>query len=62
MLREILVASVLEAFKARLDGTLVNLIWWIVSLSIELGDFKILSNPSYFMVLCSMIEYDSKIL
>jgi len=48
----------LEAFKARLDGTLSNLIWWEVSLpiggSLELDEINCPFQPKLF--------YDSMIL
>jgi len=48
-------APSMEAFKARLDGAVSNLVWWEVSLPIAGGwNYMILnvpSNPNHSMVL-----------
>jgi len=46
----------LEAFKARLDGAMSNLVWWKVSLLMAGGAwnemiFKVPSNPNHTMIL-----------
>ena len=49
-------APSLEAFKARLDGAVSNLVWWEVSLPIAGGwnevISKVPSNPNHSMILC----------
>ena len=53
--REAVDAPSMEAFKARLDGAVSNLVWWEVSLPIAGGwNYMILnvpSNPNHSMVL-----------
>ena len=52
---EVINAPFLEAFKARLDGTASNLVWWEVSLPIAGGwndmILHVLSNPNHSMIL-----------
>ena len=53
--REVVDAPSLEAFKARLDGAVSNLVQWELSLPIEggleLDDLKVPSNPNHFMIM-----------
>jgi len=54
--REVVDAPSLEAFKARLDGALSNLVWWNVSLPPWQGGwnwtiYEVLSNPNHSMIL-----------
>ena len=53
--REAVGAPSLEAFKARLDGALANLVWWEVSLPMTGGwnwmIFKVPSNPNLSVTL-----------
>jgi len=53
--REVLDASTLKLFKARLDGVLSKLVLWKVSLptaeALELDDLKFPPNPNHSMIL-----------
>jgi len=52
--REIVDAPSLEAFKARLNGIVGSLIWWVATLNmaggLELYYLKVPSNPSHSMM------------
>ena len=53
--REVVNVPSLEAFKARLDGAVSNLVWWEASLPIAGGwnemVLKVPSNPNHSMIL-----------
>ena len=53
--REAVDAPSLEVLKARLDGTLGSLSWWVAALLMAMGwdcmVFKVPSNLSHFMIL-----------
>jgi len=48
--REAVTAPSLAVFKARLDRALSNVVWWKVSLPMEMI-FKVTSNPNHSMIL-----------
>ena len=53
--KDVVGAPFLEAFRAGLDGTLGNLIWWVATLPMAGGwdwmIFKVLSNLSHSVIL-----------